>query len=134
MRTEARLYSSIPSAVGAGVVSTDVAPSPAVQFPKPTNHPVPQEVFQGAYGVFNSPQLGRPAELTTGSACPLGASGRYSPAARRLDPEPAWVGTCVSAGCGIGMCGTPGLSSCPANQGRAAANAAAAKTQSCLPC
>jgi hypothetical protein len=55
MRTEARLYSSIPSAVGAGVVSTDVAPSPAVQFPKPTNHPVPHEVFQGAHGVFNSP-------------------------------------------------------------------------------
>ena len=52
MRTEARLYSSIPSAVGAGVVSTDVAPSPAVQFPKPTNHPVPQEVFQGAHGVL----------------------------------------------------------------------------------
>ena len=49
MRTEARLYSSIPSA---GVVSTDVAPSPAVQFPKPTNHPVPQEVFQGAHGVL----------------------------------------------------------------------------------
>ena len=52
MRTEARLYSSIPSAVGAGVVSTDVAPSPAVQFPKPTNHPVPQEVFQRAHGVL----------------------------------------------------------------------------------
>ena len=50
MRAEARLYSSIPSAV----VSTDVAPSPAVQFPKPTNHPVPQ-VFQGAHGVFHCP-------------------------------------------------------------------------------
>ena len=48
MRTEARLYSSIPSAVGAGVVSTDVAPISSGAVSETNESPCATRSFPGS--------------------------------------------------------------------------------------